>query len=151
MSGLPQPWEAVAVIAKHLLETLVWLLVTPSQNVAELGLWWVPFYWLLVYISWSVGAWGSVRMRQIRRGADFFEFDPERRGGAWAGRLAVGTIRLQVAGEAWAASLAVIGGYGTFLTLLTVGLLWRWLPLLGVGVLWWLWRARTRPAWWDQP
>jgi hypothetical protein len=147
--SLPAPLDVIAWLAVQLVRSVVWAVVTPTHNVAELGVWYVPVYWLAVYFLACLGGWGSARMRQIRRGADFFEFDPNRRGGAWAGRWAVGAIRFQVAGEAWGAAAAVILGYGGLLVLVTVGIVWRWLPLLLVAYLWWRYRARTRPAWWE--
>lgn len=150
LSALPWPIEPAAVIVRHALESVWWAFITPTRNVAQLGPWWPPCYWAAVYGLAHLGAWGSARMRTVRRGADFFEFDPTRRGGQWAGRWAIGVIRLQVAGEAWGAAAAVIAGYGGLIVLLAVGLVWRWLPLVAVGVLWWMWRARTRTAWWEQ-
>lgn len=147
--SLATPLDVIAAALIALARLVWWTLETPTRNVNQLGWAWVPCYWALVYGCGLLGAWGSARMRTIRRGADFFEFDPNRRGGQWAGRLAVNTIRLQVAGEAWAATAAVLAGYGGLVVLLTVGIVWRWLPVILVGVAWWYWRARTRNPWWE--
>lgn len=148
--SLEQPLDVIAVAVIHLAQLAWWLAVTPTRNVHQLGRFWPPIYWAAVYWFGCLGRWGSREVRTVRQGNDFFEFDPDRgSGGAWVGRLAVSTIRLQVAGEAWLATAAVIVGYGGCLSLLVVGLVWEWLPLVAVVVVWWLWRARTRPAWWE--
>lgn len=148
--ALPSPLDVIAVALVHVVQLVAWFLLTVTRNVGELGPWYVVVYWLAVWGCAALGANGSAKIRVVRRGADFFEFDPARRGGAWAGRWAVGIVRLQVAGEAWVAAAKVIAGYGGLAVLLTVGIVWRWLPVILVAVAWLVWRARTRAPWWEQ-
>lgn len=104
-----------------------------TGNVAALGPAWVLAYWLCVVWLWSLGAWGAVAIRGVRRGNDAFEFDPKHKGGSWLGRPAAFVIRAQVAGEAWIATGATALGYGGAVMLLLVGVVWQWLLVLGGG------------------
>lgn len=108
------------------------LFSTITGNVAYFGAPWVLAYWLSVVGLWSVGSWGAVAIRQVRRGNDFIEFAPQRDGGRapWYGRPAALVIRTQVAGEAWIATMATVIGYGGALALLVVGVVWTWLAVI---------------------
>lgn len=145
---LPAPLDVAAWCALQALRLLWWLLRTPTRNVAELGPGWVVAYWAAVVGSWSLGSWGAAAVRTVRRGSDFWEFDPNRGGGgSWVGRVA-GVIRFQVAAEAWFAGGAMVAGYSAFTALVVVGVLWRWLPVVVIVAAWSRWRTHTRRPWW---
>jgi hypothetical protein len=151
--ALPSPFDAIAVGCAVLVNALWWAARRATGNVAGLGPWWPAAYWLAVAGSWWTGSVGVARLRVVRRGADFFEFDPRRGGGSWAG-APVAVIRWQVALEAWVAGIATVGGYGLCLALLVVGVLWDWLLTVAAAlVLAAAARARwlNRTAWWEQP
>jgi hypothetical protein len=138
MIPAPFSWMADGVI---LAVRGLWMLAAHiTGNISALGPAWVVAYWLLLVGLWNLGTWGAHAVRGVRRGNDAFEFDPGRRGGSWLGRPAAFVIRAQVAGEAWAATMATVIGYGGALVLLVIGVVWQWL-LVGFGV----W-AMTRAA-----
>lgn len=148
--ALPAPFDAVLWVILEAAKLLAATVLRMSSNIGELGTAWVLAYWLTVATLLHLGSWGALRIRKARAGSDFFEFDPSRGGGGgWVGRI-VFFFRLQVAAEAWAAGLATAVGYGGALTLLALGLVWRWLALV-VGL-----RAlaralelrRRRTPWW---
>lgn len=148
--ALPAPFDALAWVTLEAVELLLSTAMRMSSNVGELGTAWVLAYWLTVAALLHLGSWGARRIRRARLGNDVWEFDPSRgAGGGWLGRV-VFFFRLQVAAEAWAAGLATAVGYGGALSLLAVGLAWRWLAVI-VG-LWALARAlelrRRRTPWW---
>lgn len=146
--ALPAPFDVAVWCLARVGQLLWWMAVTPTRNVADLGPGWVVAYWGAVAASLMVGGWGSSAVRQVRKGSDFLEFNPEARGGgAWVGKV-VTVIRFQVAAEAWVAGTALVVGYSAFLALMVVGILWRWLPIVVIGFLWSRWRAATRTPWW---
>lgn len=151
--ALPTPFDAVAVGCAVLANALWWAARRATLNLWGVGPWWPAAYWSAVYLTAAAGHAGTRRLKLVRRGADFFEFDPNRRGGAWAG-APVKVIRWQVALEAWLAGGATVVGYGACFALLVVGVLWDW--LFTVGGVWVLWvavraRWRNRTAWWETP
>lgn len=145
--ALPAPLDVLAWCAVHLVYAGWWTLRTPTRNVAELGPGWVVAYWLAVWASWAAGSAGSALAVTVRRGNDVFEFDPNRRGGAWLG-WAGAILRWEVAWRAYLAGALQVVGYSSFLALVAVGILWRWVPVILIGVVWWRWRASTRQPWW---
>lgn len=138
---IPPPFSWLVSLAVWLLRGGWALFSTITGNVAHFGAPWVLAYWLSVVGLWSVGSWGAVAIRQVRKGNDFVEFSPRFDGGRapWYGRPAALVIRTQVAGEAWVATAATVVGYGGALALLVVGVLWTWLAV--VVALWVLSRA----------
>lgn len=147
---LPAPFDFIVWCAAWAGHAIWWWGSTTTRNVATLGPAWVVAYWLAVALGFKVGAWGNQAMRQVRKGADAWEYSPDRKGGAWIG-WAVKPIRLQIKAEDWAASSATVGGYAAAWGLLAVGLVWRWFAI-AIG-LWAFAKAletrRRRRAWWS--
>lgn len=145
--ALPAPLDVLAWCALQVGRGLVWALRTPTSNVAELGPGWVVAYWLAVVVSWSAGSTGSAMGASVRKGNDVFEFDPARRGGSWLG-WAGAVLRFEVAWRAYLAAVLQLVGYGTFVVLVVVGILWRWVPVVVIVAAWARWRSLTRRPWW---
>lgn len=150
--ALPAPFDVVAVGLAVLVQC-VWLAaVRATRNMRSLGPAWPFAYWLLVYLTWQLGVGGARRMRLVRRGNDFREFNPEA-GARWAGP-GVTIIRWQVRTDATLSALATVVGFGGCLALLVVGVLWDWLLTIAAAALLWLaararWLNRIAP--WERP
>lgn len=124
-------WALVWVI-----RGLYWVILRITENVIVLGLWWVVFYWLLLFMLLHLGSLGSGLVRETRQGNDYLEFDPSRRGGDWAGRRRVAIVRLQIKLESTLATSSLLIGYLGAGGLLLVGFLGLWLaPVLSALVL----------------
>lgn len=126
----PIPW---LLELARLTALTAWLLFRRiTLNVAQLGPAWAICYWVLVVWLLALGSYGSGMVRATRRGNDYLEFDPARRGGAWVGSTRVRVIRWQIKVEsAWAVG-CFVAGYGGACALLVVGLVWVWLvPFVG--------------------
>ncbi len=130
--ALPHPLDWLAICMWWPPVTVVRSIWQISSNINQLGPPWVAAYWLAVTGLWLVGEWGTDRTRNVRRGNDVLEFDPNRRGARWLG-FAGSVLRYHVAAQAWAAILAELVGYGGAVALIAIGLLWHWLALIPAG------------------
>lgn len=148
---LPAPLDVIGwCVIRLVVAAFKLLVVRPTRNTLALGPGWAVAFWLAVWLSWSLGSWGSAAIHQVRRGNDFIEFAPQR--SAWAGKV-VELIRFQVAAEAWVAGSATAVGYGSFVVLMVVGVAGEWLAVVAGA---WLLRralrarAQRRGPWWQQ-
>lgn len=152
--ALASPFDAAAVGVAVLAEC-VWLAaVRATVNLRTLGPAWPFAYWLAVAGLFHLGLSGWAQLRHVRRGNDHWEFDPERRGGDWAGRAGIAGVRWQIRFDLFRAGWSTMVGFGGSFALIVVGVLWTWLLTIGAAVVLAAavrarWLGRTAP--WERP
>lgn len=123
--ALPAPFDLVGVAVVVSLWAGWKLFERINLNLLELGWPWVITYWASYIGAAGVASWGRERIGRTLAGNDVLEV----RFAAWLGKPAAFMLKAYVAVPAWAATFAVIAGYGTVTVLLIVGILWRWVAV----------------------
>lgn len=145
--GLPTPADVVAVAGVLLLRGLAGLWVRATLNVASLGDWWPPIFWLVVIALVSLGQRGAAADAKLFAGGeDVAAFGSSGRA-SWLGAAAKVT-RARVRLTAQANAAALVAGYGGAALLVVVAVLWVWLLPAGGLVVWWWWRGNMAPRPW---
>lgn len=144
--ALPTPLDGMAWAVVAALRLVVAVLVTATLNVATLGPYFPPAYWLLVVWLWSVGNAGAASDTKLwSHGEDVAAFSGGR--ASWLGTAAKVT-RLRVRLRAQLAATQLVAGYGGAVALLVVGVLWWWLLTLGAVAAAVVWQTQVRQRWW---
>lgn len=131
----PAPFDWLLVACYAVVWTIATVFLRINRNLLELGWPWLWAYWIVLLAAVDLAEWGRQRIGKTLAGNDVFEV----RYAAWLGKPAAFALRAYVAVPAWAATGAVIAGYGAVTLLLFVGILWRWVAV--VAGLWLLARA----------
>jgi len=127
--AMPAPFDFAAVAVVYVLWAAWKLFERINLNLLELGWPWVVTYWFSYIAAVSLASWGRERIGRTLAGNDVLEV----RFAAWLGKPAAFMLKAYVAVPAWAATVAVIVGYGTVTVMLIVGILWRWCAVLVGG------------------
>ena len=131
----PAPFDWL-LAAGYLAAWAAWsIFMRINRNLLELGWPWLWAYWIAMLATIDLAEWGRQRIGKTLAGNDVLEV----RFAAWLGKPAAFMLRAYVAVPAWAATGAVVVGYGAAAMLLFVGVLWRWVAV--VAGLWLLAKA----------
>lgn len=120
----PFDWFLVACYAVAWSAATIFLRI--NRNLLELGWPWLWAYWIVFLVAIDLAEWGRQQIGKTLVGNDVFEV----RYAAWLGKPAAFMLRAYVAIPAWAATGAVVAGYGLLTVLLFVGILWRWVAVV---------------------
>lgn len=139
------PLPQLAWLAEQIITVVLWLIVTPVRNVAELGPLFPVVWALAIFGLLSLGGWGAAQGDVLFKGGeDVAAFAGGR--ASWLG-LGAKVIRTRKKVTSATSGLAVVVGWGGAALLYVVALVWWWCVPTVVLWLWARWYSTQRRSW----
>lgn len=144
--GLPTPVDVLAIVLLVVLWLPTIVVVRATQNVASLGPWFPPVYWLIVAAGVWLGCAGATGTSAVfSHGEDLPSLEQRRTSVlGWSRKV----IRWQVRTKAQVSAGAVIVGWGGATALVAIGVFWTWLVFGGSLYVLRIVHRGTRRKWW---